>query len=152
VSTSSAALFEINTARPRSLFIADADFEIIASFAIAQADASSATLVLLGSDASFPFRPRPSTIIVPGMPEGVIASMPTLESAGIASRLASAMDLAGCFDGSVTELASKWLAAQPIEALQSMTIYAAGSPESLQRAAETGRSFGVPVVVAVNRS
>src|ERR1700722_18226857 len=58
-------------------------------------------LVLLGSDTSFPFRPRPSVIIVPGIPTGVIACMPLLEEWGIASRLASTLDLPGCFEGAV---------------------------------------------------
>jgi dihydroorotate dehydrogenase electron transfer subunit len=66
-------------------------------------------LVLLGSDTPFPFRPRPSVIVVPGIPTGVIACMPLLEEWGIASRLASTLDLPGCFDGPVTELAQGWL-------------------------------------------
>jgi dihydroorotate dehydrogenase electron transfer subunit len=58
------------------------------------ADASR-LLVLFGADDSFPFRPRPSTILVPGMPAGVIASIPPLEEVGIASRLASTAGLPG---------------------------------------------------------
>jgi dihydroorotate dehydrogenase electron transfer subunit len=67
-------------------------------------------LVLLGSDTPFPFRPRPSVIVVPGIPTGIIACMPLLEEWGIASRLASTLDLPGCFDGPVTALADIWLA------------------------------------------
>ena len=62
-------------------------------------------LVLLGSHTPFPFRPRPSVIVVPGIPTGVIACMPLLEEWGIASRLASTADLPGCFEGTVTDLA-----------------------------------------------
>ena len=46
-------------------------------------------LVLMGSEIPFPFRARPSTILVPGMPEGVIACMPLLDEWGVPSRLAS---------------------------------------------------------------
>jgi hypothetical protein len=74
-------------------------------------DAASRLLVLFGTDDTFPFRPRPSTILVPGMPAGVIASIPALEEMGIASRLASTTDLPGCYDGTVTELAERWLRA-----------------------------------------
>jgi dihydroorotate dehydrogenase electron transfer subunit len=66
-------------------------------------------LVLLGSDTPFPFRPRPSVIVVPGIPTGVIACMPLLEEWGIASRLASTLDLPGCYEGTVTALAAVWL-------------------------------------------
>jgi dihydroorotate dehydrogenase electron transfer subunit len=65
-------------------------------------------LVVLGGD-TFPFRARPSTILVSGMPAGVIASVPALEEWGIASRLASSADLPGCYDGEVAELAALWL-------------------------------------------
>ena len=66
-------------------------------------------LVLFGADAAFAFRPRPSTILVPGMPDGVIACVPALEEFGVASRLASTAGLPGCHEGEVTELAALWL-------------------------------------------
>ena len=46
-------------------------------------------LVLMGSEIPFPFRARPSTILVPGMPAGSIACMPLLDGWGVPSRLAS---------------------------------------------------------------
>jgi len=144
-------LFELDPARPRRLFIADEAFEAVAAFAVEHAD-ESATLVVLGSSNGFPFRPRPSTIIVPGMPEGVIASMPTLESAGIASRLASSAGLPGCFDGSVVELASEWLAAQSPGTLLETKLYATGSAELLKVAQETARLLDLPIACAINRS
>ena len=42
---------------------------------------------ILGSELPFPFRARPSTIMVPGMPDGVIACMPLLDDWGVPSRL-----------------------------------------------------------------
>ena len=54
-----------------------------------RADAHWKPLVLMGSEVPFPFTTRPSGILVPGMPEAVIASMPLLEDWGIPGRLAS---------------------------------------------------------------
>lgn len=70
---------------------------------------SARLLVLFGADETLPFRPRPSTILVPGMPPGVIAGIPALEEFGIASRLASTAGLPGCYDGTVAELAELWM-------------------------------------------
>ena len=61
-------------------------------------------LVLMGSEIPFPFEARPSTILVPGMPDGVIAAMPLLEQLGVPSRLASRAGFPGCFDGFVIEI------------------------------------------------
>ena len=69
----------------------------------AMALSTDRALVLYGAE-TFAFRPRPSTILVPHMPAGVIACVPALEEFGIASRLASPSGLPGCFDGAVTEL------------------------------------------------
>ncbi|HLW75071.1 MAG TPA: dihydroorotate dehydrogenase electron transfer subunit, partial [Gammaproteobacteria bacterium] len=62
-------------------------------------------LVLMGSEVPFPFKTRPSTILVPGMPDGVIGCMPLMEDWGVPSRLASLQGYAGCFDGYITDLA-----------------------------------------------
>ena len=66
-------------------------------------------LVLMGSELPFPFRARPSTILVPGMPDEAIGCMPLLDEWGVPSRLATLAGFAGCFDGYVTELARAWL-------------------------------------------
>jgi dihydroorotate dehydrogenase electron transfer subunit len=76
-----------------------------------RSDPSTPLLVLIGSAGAFSFKPRPSTILVPGMLPGVIAAVPSLEEFGIASRLASEIGLPGCYDGTVNELAERWLEA-----------------------------------------
>src|SRR5579862_2781346 len=43
-------------------------------------------LVLMGSEVPFPFRTRPSALIVQGVPVGSIACMPLLEEWGVPSR------------------------------------------------------------------
>ena len=77
----------------------------------AGAGAAWKPLVLMGSEMPFPFRTRPSTILVPGMPDAAIACMPLLEEWGVPSRLATLSGFPGCFDGYVTELARAWLRA-----------------------------------------
>ena len=101
-------------------------------------------LVLLGSDTPFPFRPRPSVIVVPGIPTGVIACMPLLEEWGIASRLASTLDLPGCFAGSVTGLAETWLASLRPEELAEVELFTRGPSEVLSEAATLARRYNLP--------
>ena len=60
-------------------------------------------LVLMGSEVPFPFKTRPSTILVPGIPAGVIGCMPLMEDWGFPSRLATKQGYAGCFDGYITD-------------------------------------------------
>jgi dihydroorotate dehydrogenase electron transfer subunit len=78
------------------------------------------------------------------MPVGVIACMPLLDEWGIASRLASVADFPGCFDGSVMELADRWLAALSSEGLSEVEIFAGGPSPMLDAAAELARRYGVP--------
>jgi dihydroorotate dehydrogenase electron transfer subunit len=101
-------------------------------------------LVLLGSDIPFPFGPRPSVIVVPGIPIGVIACMPLLEEWGIASRLASRLDLPGCFDGPVTELAAAWLSSLGPSGLADVEIFARGPTPMLEATANLARHYAVP--------
>jgi dihydroorotate dehydrogenase electron transfer subunit len=102
-------------------------------------------LVLLGSDAPFPFRPRPSVIVVPGIPTGVIACMPLLEEWGIASRLASTADLPGCFEGTVTELADAWLSSLSPADLAEVEVFFCGPPSLLEATANIARHYNVPI-------
>ena len=101
-------------------------------------------LVLLGSDTPFPFRPRPSVIVVPGIPTGVIACMPLLEEWGIASRLASTADLPGCFEGSVTDLAAAWLSSLSPADLAEVEILSCGPTPMLESTATLARRYNVP--------
>ena len=101
-------------------------------------------LVLLGSDTPFPFRPRPSVIVVPGIPTGVIACMPLLEEWGVASRLASTADLPGCFEGTVTELADTWLSSLSPTDLNEVEIFSCGPTPLLEATATLARRYNVP--------
>jgi dihydroorotate dehydrogenase electron transfer subunit len=106
-------------------------------------------LVVLGSEVPFPFQPTPSTMLVEGIPEGVIAAMPLLDDWGVASRLASQQDFAGCFQGYLTDLARHWLLGLTLEQRAEVTIYACGPHPMLHAATELARDFDLPVQVSL---
>lgn len=114
-----------------------------------RSDAPWQPLVLMGSEVPFPFRPRPSTILIPGMPEGAIACMPLLDEWGVPSRLASLAGYAGCYDGYVTALASEWLGSLDRATLAQVEMYACGPTAMLRAAAATARRFGIPCQVSL---
>ncbi|MDX1512669.1 MAG: dihydroorotate dehydrogenase electron transfer subunit [Gammaproteobacteria bacterium] len=100
-------------------------------------------LVLMGSEVPFPFRQRPSQIMVAGMPDGVIGCMPLLEDWGIPSRLASLAGRAGCFEGYVTDLAAHWLDALPAGKRTEVEVFACGPTPMLRSAQALAARFGV---------
>ena len=106
--------FRPSPARPRTLLVGGGvgipPMVFLAESLKGRRDAPWQPLVLMGSEIPFPFRARPSTILLPGMPDGVIACMPLLDDWGVPSRLATLAGFPGCFDGYVTDLAATWLA------------------------------------------
>jgi dihydroorotate dehydrogenase electron transfer subunit len=106
-------------------------------------------IVLMGSEVPFPFRTRPSQLIVPGIPDGTIACMPLLEGWGVPSRLASCADFPGCFAGFVTELADAWLGSLRAAELAEVEIFACGPTLMLKAAAILARRYGVPCQVSL---
>jgi dihydroorotate dehydrogenase electron transfer subunit len=101
-------------------------------------------LVLMGSEIPFPFRARPSRIMVPAAPSEAIACMPLLDEWGVPSRLASNAGYAGCYNGHVTELASRWLAALSAAELAEVALYACGPTPMLAAIAQVARCFDLP--------
>lgn len=106
-------------------------------------------LVLMGSEIPFPFRTRPSSIIVSGIPTGAIACMPLLEEWGVPSRLATCSDFPGCYDGFVTALADAWLTSLGPQELAEVEIFACGPTPMLQATAQLARRHGVPCQVSL---
>lgn len=106
-------------------------------------------LAIMGSEVPFPFSTRPSTIMVPGMPDGVIACMPLLEDWGIASRLTSKRGYPGTHDGYVTDLARRYLDALDDSQRQQIEIYSCGPHPMLEAVARLARDFGVPCQVSL---
>jgi len=105
--------------------------------------------VIMGSEIPFPFTARPSKIMVPGMPEGVIAAMPLMEDWGIASRLASLQGYHGCFEGYVTGLARHWLDALSTEQRNEVELFACGPQPLLKACAHLAREYDLPCQVSL---
>ena len=106
-------------------------------------------LVLLGSEVPFPFKARPSNIIVPGMPEDVIATMPLLDDWEIPCRLVSQQDFPGCHQGYVTDLARLWLDSLDESARNEVEIFACGPHPMLEAVAKVAEDYGLPCQVSL---
>lgn len=105
--------------------------------------------VILGSEVPFPFTAKPSEIMVPGMPDGVIAGMPLLDDWNIPSRLASLQGYAGTFDGYVTDLARHWLNALTEEQRNEVEIFSCGPHPMLEAVAKLAKEFDLPCQVSL---
>jgi dihydroorotate dehydrogenase electron transfer subunit len=106
-------------------------------------------IVMMGSEVPFPFNARPSRFMLPGMPEAVIAAMPLLEDWDIPSRLASLQGYPGCHEGYLTDLARRWLDAQPVEAHSETSIFACGPHPMLAATAALAREYDIPCQVSL---
>jgi dihydroorotate dehydrogenase electron transfer subunit len=145
--------FRPSPERPRALLVGGGvgipPMVFLAESLKERSDAAWKPLVLMGSEIPFPFQTRPSTIIVPGIPEGVIACMPLLDGWDVPSRLATLAGFPGCFDGYVTDLAAAWLASLDEGALSEVEMFACGPTPMLQATARVARRFGVPCQVSL---
>ena len=110
---------------------------------------SASPFVILGSEVQFPFDPRPSQLVVPGLPAGVIGAMPLLDDWGIPSRLASLQGFPGCHDGYVTDLARQWLDGLGDNARAQVEIFACGPHPMLAAVAALARDYDLPCQVSL---
>jgi dihydroorotate dehydrogenase electron transfer subunit len=145
--------FDLNPERPRPLLIGGGvgipPMVFLAEALTVDRRVEWKPLVLMGSEIPFPFQTRPSTILVPGVPEGVIASMPLLDGWGVPSRLASRSGFPGCFDGFVTELAAAWLSSLDSKALREVEVFSCGPTPMLEATAKLAARFGLPCQVSL---
>jgi len=105
--------------------------------------------VILGSEVPFPFPVTPSQIIIPGMPDGVIGSMPLLEDWNIPSRLASLQGYPGTHDGYVTDLARHWLNSLSDEERNQVEIFSCGPHPMLEAVAKLAKEYELPCQVSL---
>jgi dihydroorotate dehydrogenase electron transfer subunit len=105
---------------------------------------ASQPFVILGSEVPFPFKTRPSQILVPGLPPEVIACMPLLEDWCIPSRLCSQADFAGCHQGYVTDLVRCWLEGQAVRQHAEVELFACGPTPMLEAVAALAQEFDLP--------
>ena len=124
---------------PPMIFLADALRE----------DKQKQPFVILGSEVPLPFQPIPSKIIIPGLPEDVIAGMPLLDDWGIGSRLASLEGFSGCFQGYVTDLARSWFHGLDRETRGQVEIFACGPHPMLEAVAALAAEWKVPCQVSL---
>jgi dihydroorotate dehydrogenase electron transfer subunit len=106
-------------------------------------------LVLMGSEVPFPFPARPSRFMVPGIPEGIIATMPLLEDWGIPGRLASLQGYPGCFEGYITGLARHWLDALDEGQRNEVAVFACGPHPMLAATAQLALEYDLPCQVSL---
>jgi dihydroorotate dehydrogenase electron transfer subunit len=106
-------------------------------------------LVLMGSEIPFPFKARPSTILVPGIPAGVIAASPELDGWGVPSRLASKAGFPGCYDGFVTQLADEWLGTLDTATKAAVEVFACGPTPMLEAMAKVAVKHDVACQVSL---
>ena len=116
---------------------------------VAQKTAAWKPLALMGSEIPFPFKTRPSTILVPGMPAGTIGAHPLLDGWGVPSRLASKAGFPGCYDGFVTQLADEWLGALDAAAKAEVEIFSCGPTPMLEAVHKVAAKHGVPCQVSL---
>lgn len=114
-----------------------------------KSDSNFKPFVILGSEVPFPFDARPSQIMLPGLPEGVIACMPLLDDWGIASRLASLQGYPGCHEGYVTDLARTWLKSLDEDSRNEVEIFSCGPHPMLEAVVSLAREFDIPVQVSL---
>lgn len=109
-----------------------------------RADPAFRSIAFFGSELAFPFLVRPSKLVVPGIPDGAIATLPMLEDQGVPCRLASLAGFPGCYEGYVTDLAAHYLEALDLTARGDVELFACGPTVMLKAVARLARRFGLP--------
>ncbi len=143
--------FEVHAERPRTLLLGGGVGIPPMVFLAEQLrkDPAFKPLVFMGSEVPFPFTSRPSQIMVPGMPDGVIAAMPLLEDWGVPSRLASLQGYPGVLEGYLTDLARAWLEALSEQQRDEVELFACGPHPMLAATAALAREYGLPCQVSL---
>jgi dihydroorotate dehydrogenase electron transfer subunit len=144
--------FELHPNRPRPLLIGGGvgmPPMVFVADTIRQQHPDFSPFMILGSEVPFPFISHPSEFMIPGMPTGVVATMPLMEDWDIPCRLASTQGYAGCFEGYVTDLARLWLDALTEEQRQEVEVFACGPHPMLESVAQLAREYALPCQVSL---
>jgi dihydroorotate dehydrogenase electron transfer subunit len=144
--------FELHSNRPRPLLIGGGvgmPPMVFVADLIRQQHTNFSPFMILGSEVPFPFNTQPSEFMIPGMPEGVVASMPLMEDWKIPCRLASTQGYVGCFEGYVTDLARLWLDALSLKQHQEVEVFACGPHPMLEAVAQLASEYNLPCQVSL---
>jgi dihydroorotate dehydrogenase electron transfer subunit len=145
--------FQLNEARPQRLLIGGGvgiPPMIFLAEDIAQTTTDkNRTLVLMGSEAPFPFSLVTSEIDVGNMPQNASSGISDLEQIGIASRLASLQNFDGCHQGYVTDLAKMWLQSLDDKQIQQTEIFACGPLPMLKAVKKLAQAFELPCQISL---
>lgn len=106
-------------------------------------------MVIMGSEIPFPFTVKPSQIMVDGLPEGIIATMPLLDDWGVPCRLTSKQGYPGCFDGLVTELADYWLQSLEETTRNQVEIFTCGPTPMLRAVSHLAQNYRLDCQVSM---
>ena len=104
-------------------------------------------LVFMGSEVPFPFKPRPSKIMIRELDDEIIAAMPLLEDWNIPSRLSSLQGYPGCFQGYITDLARNWLDNQ--DDISDVEIFSCGPTPMLKAVAALAQEYALPCQISL---
>ena len=105
--------------------------------------------IIMGSEIPFPFKSKPSHIMLKEIPSDVIACMPLLEDWGIASRLTSLQNYPGCFNGYVTDLARHWLDQLDHDQRKEVEIFSCGPTPMLKAVSQLAKEYDLPCQVSL---
>lgn len=144
--------FELHSNRPRPLLIGGGvgmPPMVFVADVVRQQHPGFSPFMILGSEVPFPFNAQPSEFMIPGMPNGVVASMPLMEDWNIPCRLASTQGYVGCFEGYVTDLARIWLNDLTAEQRQEIEVFACGPHPMLEAVARLASEYGLPCQVSL---
>ncbi len=144
--------FEVHHQRPRPLLIGGGvgmPPMVFLADTLRQHYRDFQPLMILGSEVPFPFTLKPSEFMLPGIPDGVIATLPLAEEWGIPCRLASGQGYPGCYEGYVTDLARRWLEALGPEQRAEVEVFACGPHPMLEAVAALAREFALPCQVSL---
>jgi dihydroorotate dehydrogenase electron transfer subunit len=114
-----------------------------------RADRRLRPLVLMGSEAPFPFELVQSRLEVAGVAKAATHAVALLEQWGVPSRLASNAGLAGAHRGYITDLARDALQAMTDAERAEAQVFACGPTPMLKAVAKLARDFGLPCQVAL---
>ncbi|TNF93462.1 MAG: dihydroorotate dehydrogenase electron transfer subunit [Gammaproteobacteria bacterium] len=145
--------FRLNEKRPERLLIGGGvgipPMIFLAKYISESTTDHNNTLVLMGSEAPFPFSLVPSNLTVENMPDGTTSGISDLEHIDIASRLASLQHFDGCYQGYVTDLGRKWLQSLDDVRIQRVEIFACGPLPMLKAVKDLSDDFGVRCQVSL---